>query len=62
MERQRKADIAVKRKAPRELEKNQKQLETLKLESGQSLVGDSVYLLEDLKEAIEIKAEGRGSS
>lgn len=54
MELQKKTLIANLRKVTRELEKDKQQLQTLQLEIGKTLLGDSIYSPEDLKEAIKV--------
>ena len=52
MKKQQAAHNAGRRKASLELEKNRRQLEVLQEEIGKTLLGESLYTPEDLKEAI----------
>ena len=52
LRKQQAADVATKRKLVFELDKNRKQLEVLQQEIAKTLLGDSLYTPEDLKEAI----------
>lgn len=54
LKKQQAAHNAGRRKLTLELEKNKKQLEVLQMEIGKTLLGDSLYSPEDLKEAINV--------
>jgi site-specific DNA recombinase len=54
LKKQQAAHTAGRRKITFELEKNRKQLEVLQTEIGKTLLGDSLYTPEDLKEAISV--------
>lgn len=54
LKKQQAAHIAGRRKIVLELEKNKKQLEVLQTEIGKTLLGESLYSPEDLKEAINV--------
>ncbi len=64
LKKQQAAHIAGRRKIVFELDKNKKQLEALQTEIGKTLLGESLYTSEDLKEAISVVkmkiAEGSG--
>lgn len=53
LEKQKKAYAANRKKVERELKKNKEQLEVLQMEIGKTLLGDSIYSAEDLKEALK---------
>lgn len=57
LKKQQAAHAAGKRKVLLELEKNRRQLEVLQMEIGKTLLGDSLYSPEDLKEAINVIKE-----
>lgn len=57
LKKQQAAHKAVKNKLIREIEKDKKQLEVLQMEIGKTLLGESLYSPEDLKEAIEVVKE-----
>lgn len=57
LKKQQMAHAASKRKITFELDKNRKQLEVLQMEIGKTLLGDSLYSPEDLKEAINVIKE-----
>lgn len=57
LKKQQAAHTASKRKITLELNKNRKQLEILQMEIGKTLLGDSIYSPEDLKEAINVIKE-----
>lgn len=54
LKKQQAAHTASRRKIIFELEKNKKQLEVLQTEIGKTLLGESIYTPEDLKEAIKV--------
>ena len=54
LKKQQAAHIASRRKIAFDLEKNKKQLEVLQTEIGKTLLGESLYTPEDLKEAIKV--------
>ena len=57
LKKQQTAHAASKRKITLELDKNRKQLEILQMEIGKTLLGDSLYSPEDLREAINVIKE-----
>lgn len=57
LQRQMTAKRTIQKKLEIELEKNKKQLETLQLEIGKSLTGDSFYSPQDLSQAIDTVRE-----
>jgi site-specific DNA recombinase len=57
LKKQQAAHTASKRKIILELNRNRKQLEILQMEIGKTLLGDSLYSPEDLKEAINVLKE-----
>lgn len=57
LKKQQAAHAAGKRKITLDLNKNRKQLEVLQMEIGKTLLGDSLYSPDDLKEAISVIKE-----
>ncbi len=54
LKKQQAAHAVSRRKLAKELEKNQKQLEVLQAEIAKTLLGESLYTPEDLREAISV--------